>query len=383
MASAETITATLPGRPEQISTRIAFFIAGFGVAAWAPLVPFAKARADLDEGTLGLLLLCLGVGSIIAMPASGVLVARFGCRRLLVASSILMCLTLPLLAVISNQVLLGVTLLLFGAGLGTLDCVVNIQAVIVERASGRAMMSGFHGLFSVGGIAGAGGVSALLSLGASPLLGSLGVVALIGALLLYAAPSFLPYGGAGDGPAFAIPHGIVLFIGILCFTVFLTEGAMLDWSAVFLTSVRGVDPSQAGLGYTAFATTMTIGRLMGDGIVQRLGSTRIILFGGLLAGGGLALATLSPSWLAGLSGFALVGAGCSNIVPVLFTAVGRQKTMPEHVAVPAISTLGYAGILAGPAGIGFVAHVTSLSLALLGLAGLLVAVALSGRFLRI
>src|SRR5688572_13756698 len=158
MASAETMTATSPGGAEQISTRIAFFIAGFGVAAWAPLVPFAKARASLDEGTLGVLLLCLGVGSIIAMPASGPLVARYGCRRLIAASSILMCLTLPPLAVISNQVLLGVALLLFGAGLGTLDCVVNIQAVIVERASGRPMMSGFHGLFSVGGIAGAGGV---------------------------------------------------------------------------------------------------------------------------------------------------------------------------------------------------------------------------------
>jgi MFS family permease len=176
---------------------------------------------------------------------------------------------------------------------------------------------------------------------------------------------------------------VVLFIGILCFIVFLAEGAMLDWSAVFLTSVRGVDPSQAGLGYTAFATTMTIGRLMGDRIVQRLGNARIILFGGLLAGGGLALATLVPSWVAGIGGYALVGAGCSNIVPVLFTAVGRQKTMPEHVAVPAISTLGYAGILAGPAAIGFIAHATSLSLALLGLAGLLVAVALSGRFLRV
>jgi MFS family permease len=329
-----------------------------------------------------LLLLCLGVGSILAMPASGALVARFGCRRLLIASSILMCLTLPLLAVISNQALLGVTLLLFGAGLGTLDCVVNIQAVIVERASGRTMMSGFHGLFSVGGIVGSGGVSVLLSAGASPLMAALGVVALIVALLVYAAPSFLSNGGEGDGPTFAIPRGVVLFIGILCFIVFLTEGAMLDWSAVFLTSMRGVDPSQAGLGYTAFATTMTIGRLTGDKIVQRLGHARIILLGGLLAAGGLALATLSPSWLSGLVGYALVGAGCSNIVPVLFTAVGRQKTMPEHVAVPAISTLGYAGILAGPAAIGFIAHVTSLSIALLGLAGLLVAVALSGRFLR-
>ena len=383
MVSAETITATLPGRTEQISTRIAFFIAGFGVAAWAPLVPFAKARANLDEGTLGLLLLCLGIGSILAMPASGPLVARFGCRRLIVASSVVMCLTLPLLAVVPDLTLLGVTLLLFGAGLGTLDCVVNIQAVIVERASGRTMMSGFHGLFSVGGIVGSGGVSALLSLGASPLIASLFVVALIAALLVYAAPSLLPYGGAGDGPAFAIPHGVVLFIGILCFIVFLTEGAMLDWSAVFLTSVRGVDPSHAGLGYTAFATTMTIGRLTGDKIVHRLGPIRIILFGGLLAGGGLALATLSPSWLAGLLGYGLVGAGCSNIVPVLFTAVGRQKTMPEHVAVPAISTLGYAGILAGPAAIGFVAHATNLSMAFLGLAALMFAVALSGRFLRV
>ena len=383
MASAETITATLPGRAEQISTRVAFFIAGFGVAAWAPLVPFAKTRASLDEGTLGLLLLCLGVGSIIAMPASGALVARYGCRRPLIVSTLVMCLTLPMLAVISDLTLLGGALLLFGAGLGTLDCVVNIQAVIVERASGRPMMSGFHGLFSVGGIAGAGGVSALLSLGASPLIASLCVVALIAALLFYAAPSFLSYGGKGDGPAFAIPHGVVLFIGILCFIVFLTEGAMLDWSAVFLTSVHGLDPSQAGLGYTAFATTMTIGRLMGDRIVQRLGNARIILFGGLLAGGGLALATLVPSWIAGIGGYALVGAGCSNIVPVLFTAVGRQKTMPEHVAVPAISTLGYAGILAGPAAIGFIAHATNLSVAMLGLAGLLVAVALSGRFLRV
>ncbi len=382
MASAEITTGTSSGRAEQISTRIAFFIAGFGVAAWAPLVPFAQARAGLDEGWLGLLLLCLGVGSMLAMPAAGALAARFGCRRVIVASSILMCLTLPPLALISDVALLGATLLLFGAGLGSLDCAINIQAVIVERASGRAMMSGFHGLFSVGGIAGAGGVSALLSLDASPLTTTLGVVAVIAALLFYATPSLLSYGSKGDGPAFAIPHGIVLFIGALCFVVFLAEGAMLDWSAVFLTSVRGVDASHAGLGYAAFATTMTIGRLTGDRIVQRLGPARIILFGGLLAGGGLALATLIPSWLAALGGYALVGAGCSNIVPVLFTAVGRQKTMPEHMAVPAISTLGYAGILAGPAAIGFVAHATSLSTALLGLAALLGAVAMAGRFLR-
>ena len=179
MASAETITATSPGRPEQISTRIAFFIAGFGMAAWAPLVPFAKARAGLDDGTLGLLLLCLGVGSIIAMPASGALAAAVrlpapASSPLRLRSSASPCRCWRLSRI---QLLLGAALFVFGAGLGTLDCVINIQAVIVERASGRPMMSGFHGLFSVGGIAGAGGVSALLSAGASPLLASLCVVA--------------------------------------------------------------------------------------------------------------------------------------------------------------------------------------------------------------
>jgi len=200
MASAATITATSPGPAEQISTRVAFFIAGFGVAAWAPLVPFAKARADLDEGTLGLLLLCLGVGSIMAMPASGALVARFGCRSLIIASSVLMCLTLPLLAVVSNFALLGATLLVFGAGLGLLDCVINIQAVIVERASGRTMMSGFHGLFSVGGIAGSAGVTALLSVGASPLLAALFVVAFIAACSSTPRPHFCPMAPREAGP---------------------------------------------------------------------------------------------------------------------------------------------------------------------------------------
>src|SRR5207253_9797481 len=139
------------------------------------------------------------------------------------------------------------------------------------------------------------------------------------------------------------------FIGSLCFIVFLAEGAVLDWSAVFLTSERNFGAAYAGLGYAAFALTMTAGRLTGDAIVYRLGATRVIVFGGLTAATGLLLATLAPAWEAALMGYALVGAGCSNIVPVLYTAVGKQNVMPESIAVPAITTLGYAGILAGPA----------------------------------
>ncbi|WP_085577509.1 MULTISPECIES: MFS transporter [unclassified Pseudomonas] len=375
--------AFVPGRLQQMSTRIAFFIAGLGIAAWAPLVPYAKARAGLDEGTLGLLLLCLGVGSILAMPLAGILATRFGCRKVATGGTLLICAALPLLATVSSVPALIATLFMFGAGLGTVDSTVNLQAVIVERASGKNMMSGFHGLFSLGGIVGAAGVSGLLGLGLSPLAAMLVVVALLVASLFKAVPHMLPYGSESSGPAFAVPHGIVLFIGGMCFIVFLTEGAALDWSAVFLAEERGIDKAYAGLGYAAFALTMTAGRLTGDRIVRRLGATRVILFGGLTAAAGLFLATFAPSWQAALIGYALVGAGCSNIVPVLYTAVGKQTVMPESIAVPAITTLGYAGILAGPAVIGFVAHGSSLSFAFGLMAVLLVAVAIGGKVLKV
>jgi len=382
MTSFKTSTTFVPGRLEQMSTRIAFFIAGLGIAAWAPLVPYAKARAGLDEGTLGLLLLCLGVGSILAMPMAGLLASRFGCRRVAAGGTLLICAALPLLATVSAVPALIATLFMFGAGLGTVDSTVNLQAVIVERASGKNMMSGFHGMFSLGGIVGAAGVSGLLGLGISPLGAMLVVIAVLVLALLKAAPHLLPYGSESTGPAFAVPHGIVLFIGGMCFIVFLAEGAALDWSAVFLTQERGIDTAYAGLGYAAFALTMTAGRLTGDRIVRRLGSTRVMVFGGLTAAAGLALATFAPAWEAALVGYALLGAGCSNIVPVLYTAVGKQTVMPEHIAVPAITTLGYAGILAGPALIGFIAHGSSLSFAFGLMAVLLVAVAIGGKVLK-
>lgn len=382
MTNLNTQATFVPGRLEQMSTRVAFFIAGVGIAAWAPLVPYAKARAGLDEGTLGLLLLCLGVGSILAMPMAGLLATRFGCRRVAVGGTLLICAALPLLATVTSIPALTVALFMFGAGLGTVDSTVNLQAVIVEKASGKTMMSGFHGLFSLGGIVGAAGVSALLGLGISPLGATLVVIVLLLAALAKAAPHLLPYGSESSGPAFAVPHGIVLFIGGMCFIVFLAEGAALDWSAVFLAQERGIDTAYAGLGYAAFALTMTVGRLTGDRIVRRLGATRVIVFGGTTAAAGLCLATFAPGWELALVGYALLGAGCSNIVPVLYTAVGKQTVMPESIAVPAITTLGYAGILAGPALIGFIAHASSLSFAFGLMALLLVAVAIGGKVLK-
>ncbi|EHL98636.1 transporter, major facilitator family protein [Acetobacteraceae bacterium AT-5844] len=353
------------------------------MAAWAPLVPFAKARAGLDDGTLGVLLLALGAGSMVAMPLAGALASRMGCRPVLLLSFVVASLMLPALATLSSPLLLALALLVFGASIGSADCVMNMQAVIVERDSGRPMMSGFHGLYSLGGIVGAGGVSLLLWAGATPLVATLAAVGLLLAATAYASPHFLRHASRGDGPAFAMPHGTVLFIGVLCFILFLTEGSVLDWSAVFLTAERGMDPAHGGLGYAAFSATMTAGRLTGDAVVRRLGGIPVIMGGALCAAAGLGLATLVPSGAVALLGYALVGLGCSNIVPVLFTATGRQTAMPEHIAIPAVTTLGYAGILAGPAGIGLLAHATSLPFAFLAVVVLLLGVAASARVLKV
>ncbi|WP_447941090.1 MFS transporter [Pseudoxanthomonas mexicana] len=366
------MTADAPGVRERIATRIAFFIGGFAVSAWAPLIPFAKRRLALDDAQLGLMLLCLGVGSVMMMPLAGGLAARFGCRRAILAAGAVIVLCMPALMLAPSIPVLAVTLAVFGASVGVLDVVMNVQAVIVERASGRAMMSGFHGMYSVGGIAGAGGVAAALALGATPLV-AIACTAVLAALLLAMARSgLLAQGGEGDQPAFVLPRGRVLLVGAVCFAMFLSEGAVLDWSAVFLSTVRQADPATAGFGYVAFAVTMTLGRLTGDRIVQMLGAFCVVVCGALVAAAGFTLAILCTSPMAGLAGFALVGAGAANVVPVMFSAAGRQRDMPTHLAVAAVTTMGYAGVLLGPAALGFVAKATSLPMAF----GLLVALLL-------
>lgn len=369
-----------PGVPEQNATRLAFFIAGLAMATWAPLVPFAKTRINIDDGSLGLLLLCIGVGSIMAMPLTGLLTGKFGCRRVILLAGIALCIDLPLLVLMDSTLGMALALLLFGAAIGMIDVAMNIQAVVVERASNRAMMSGFHGFFSVGGIAGAGGVSALLWLGLGPLQATLIAVVAILALLLIASKNLLrESGGDKEGPMFVLPRGWVMFIGLLCFIMFLAEGSMLDWSALYLTTMRGMDHNQAGLGYALFSIAMTIGRLNGDRVVNAMGRYQVLLLGSLCAAIGLALAITIDSAFASLIGFMLVGVGASNVVPILFSAAGNQRVMPANLAIASVTTVGYAGILAGPAVIGLIAQVSSLTFALACVAALLLIVTASAK----
>ncbi|WP_028102137.1 MFS transporter [Pseudoduganella violaceinigra] len=369
----------------RLSTRLAFLTVGFSTSAWAPLVPYAKERLALGDGPLGLLLLCLGAGSLMAMPLTGALTARYGCRAVILWSALVVCLALPGLALAPKPLLLGLALFCFGAALGTMDVAMNVQAVLVEKAGGGALMSGFHGMYSLGGFAGAGSMALLLWLGSEPAGACLAIVAVAALLLWRAAPDLLhePEARSGDSPAFALPHGAVIFIGALCFIVFLAEGAMLDWSAVFLTAERGLEEGRAGLGYAAFAVAMTVGRLTGDRVVSRFGGRWVLLAGGLCAAAGFFAAVASPTPGAALCGFVLVGLGASNIVPVLFTAAGNQQAMPASLAIAAITTIGYAGILAGPALIGVMAHLSSLELAFAALGAGLLLVAASSRLVRV
>lgn len=372
-----------PGRSEQRATRTVFFMAGFATAAWAALVPFAKYNTGVSDGTLGLLLLCLGGGALVAMPLTGMLTARFGCRRVMIVSVLIFSAILPVLAIAPDPRLLALALLLFGIGVGTTDCAMNVQAIIVEKASPRPLMSGFHGFYSVGGIVGAGAMSGMMSLGLSAPAASLATTLVVLLLLLLSVRGFLTYANPQEGPAFAVPHGIVLLLGAVCFIVFLAEGAVLDWSAVYLTEYRGLPEERGGLGFACFAATMTLGRLTGDRIVARLGQQRVVLVGALLAALGIFLTVLGESWELALVGYALVGIGCANIVPVMFSAIGRQTAMPQVLAVPAVTTLGYLGVLAGPASIGGIAHHSSLTAAFIVVAVAMVAVALVSKLIKV
>ena len=363
----------------RLATRLAFLVAGFGIACWAPLVPLAKARLAVDDGILGLLLLSLGIGSVVAMLLTGVLSARYGSKPIIIAGGLGLALLLPLLAIASLPVTLALALLAFGAALGSIDVAMNIHAVEVERAAGRPLMSGFHALFSIGGFIGSALMTALLSLQ----LGAFACSLICSVLMLLATvaawPRLLRSAQAQTGPLFVLPRGTVLLLALLGAITFLVEGAMLDWGALLIIGADLVTDAQGGTGYIVFSIAMTAGRLAGDAVVARIGDRAALFCGSLLAIAGFIVLLLAPFAAVAMTGFLLIGLGSSNLVPILFRRAAKQTTMPVGLAVAAITTAGYAGILIGPAGVGFVAHVAGLPTAFWILAALMALVTASAR----
>ncbi len=366
---------TSANRPEtRLATRLAFLAAGFGIACWAPLVPFAKQRLGVNEAELGLLILCLGLGSVASMLITGVLSARFGSRPVIIGGGLGIALTLPLLAFANSPWALGLALAAFGASLGSIDVAMNIHAVDVERDADHPLMSGFHALFSVGGFVGATFMTFLLSMDFGAVASSLLCSVVVALAIVVAGPRLLRNVHATNGSLFVLPKGVVLVLAGLAAITFLVEGAILDWSALLLTDTGLVAKDQGGLGYILFSIAMTIGRLGGDAVTARLGDRRMLITGGFFAIAGFAVLLFAPiAWLA-MAGFLMIGLGASNLVPVLFRQAGAQRIMPAALAVAAITTTGYAGILLGPALVGFVASGVGLPIAFGMLGALLVAV---------
>lgn len=363
----------------KLATRLGFLVAGFGLACWAPLVPFAKERLAVDDGTLGLLLLCLGIGSVPAMLLTGLLCARLGTKPIIIASGVGLAVMLPLLAVAATPAALAIALFAFGAALGSLDVAVNIHAIAVERAEGRALMSGFHAQFSIGGFAGSGLMTLLLALQVEALIGAAICACLMVAAMLLTGPRLLRARPDQSGPLIVLPHGFVMLLAVLAGIMFLVEGAMLDWSALLLATTMHLPAAQAGIGYILFSIAMTAGRLGGDAVVNRIGDRAALFWGSSIAIAGFVILLTVPVPMLAMTGFLLIGLGASNLVPILFRKAGAQRRMAVELAVAAVTMVGYAGVLLGPAAIGFVAQLTSLQTAFWMLAALLVIVTLCAR----
>lgn len=361
----------------RLATRLAFLVAGFGISCWAPLVPFAKARLAVDDGVLGLLLLSLGIGSVLAMLLTGVMSARYGSRPIIIAGGLGLAPVLPLLAVTSSPAALALALFAFGAALGSIDVAMNIHAVEVERAAARPLMSGFHALFSIGGFAGSALMTVLLSLQLSAFACTLICSVLILIAMVAAWPRLLRSAQVQEEPLFVLPHGSVLLLGLLGAITFLVEGAILDWGALLAIGAGLVSEAQGGAGYIVFSIAMTVGRLGGDAVVARIGDRTTLFWGSLVAITGFVVLLTAPVAAVAMAGFLLIGLGASNLVPVLFRRAARQTAMPTGLAVAAITTAGYAGVLVGPAGVGFVARVGGLPTAFWLLAALMGLVTLS------
>lgn len=347
-----------------------FFINGFGFASWVVRIPAVQEKLALSEGLLGIALLGIAFGSLFSMPLAGWLVSRLGSRPVVGTTALLAAPALPLLALAPSLPLLVLALVLNGITVGALDVAMNAQAVVVEKEYGRPIMSSFHAAFSFGGLAGAasGGLVASLEVGIAPHLFGVAVLMAIAAVVAYRA--LLPASAdvsadvAGEGSAFARPTRALVGLGIVAFCVLLGEGAMADWSAVYLRGTLETGPGFAATGYAAFSLAMAAGRLSGDRLTERLGSARLVRGGAILAAGGLGLALAIGQPLIALIGFACAGAGFSIIFPAALSAAGRTGETATGPAIAAVSTAGYLGFLVGPPAIGFVAELLGLGIAL-------------------
>jgi fucose permease len=360
-----------------------FLLLGAVLGSWVARIPAVQNGLRLDDAQLGVALLSTSVGAILAMPATGWLVQKWGNPRVIRVAATLLCASLPLLPLAPSLTLLMLALFIFGIGFGLLDVSMNVQAVAVEERYGRPIMSTFHGVFSIGGLLGAASAGLIAGAGVAPVPHLLAVALMLLILVTVANRPLLDVRSADDGvPVFAVPPRALLGLGVLSFCVLFGEGAVADWSAVYLENVLGATPAIAATGYAASSLAMAAMRFAGDALTVQFGAERLVRVGGLVAGLGMTGGLLIGTVPAAVIGFACVGAGLAVAFPIALGAGGRTPGLASGTAIGAVATAGYTGLLVGPPLIGFVSDQAGLRVGLALLAVLCFVTALLAGTVR-
>ncbi|MGJ5749090.1 MFS transporter [Streptomyces puniciscabiei] len=378
-------------RAARVATFVYFILCGTTMGTWVVHIPAIEERVGISHSTLGGLLVLLGVGAFIGMQAAGRLTDRLGARIVVPATGVLCSAALALPGLPRDPWTLAGALLVFGFCNGCLDVSMNAHAVHVEKAYGRPVMSAFHATFSVGGVLASLGGAATVTAGLSPAAGMAATGALGIAIALAAAGALLPAAStaadadaAEEAPAAERREtsGRIWLLAALALMVMLCEGAANDWSALHLKDILGAPASTAAFAYGTFAATMTLGRLLADRLVARFGPTAILRHGAATAAGGITIVALSPWTGTAFVGWALFGLGLSGCVPQLFSAAGHADPSAAGANVSRVAGLGYVGMLAGPAVIGWLTHLVALNHAFLLLTLLCAVTTMAAGILR-
>ncbi|NGO06162.1 MFS transporter [Streptomyces sp. HC44] len=373
----------------RLTLTIFFALDGFLFAGWVVRIPAIKEQTGASASALGLALLGVSAGAVVTMTLTGRLCRRYGNHRVTVVCGVLLSLSVALPPLTHSAPALGAVLLLFGSAYGGINVAFNSAAVDLVAALRRPIMPSFHAAFSLGGMAGAG-IGGLVAGSLSPtrhLLGlsliGLAVTAVAGRALLRYEPPVPPDRTRQEEHKprrlDARTRGLVTVFGLIALCTAYGEGALADWGALHLEQDLKAHPGIAAAGYSCFALAMTIGRLSGTALLERLGRTRTVVVGGATAAVGMLLGSLAPSVWAALLGFAVTGLGLANIFPV---AVERAGALAGPSGVATASTLGYGGMLLGPPAIGFMADWFSLPTALTSVAALAAVAAVIGFVTR-
>jgi MFS family permease len=370
----------------EICTALVFGVLGVGLAGWAPRVPDVKAELGLSDTELGVALLSVAVGSLIFMPLTGLLIGRFGCRTVLLVASFSFSLALVLPSVAQDLPQLVIALAVLGAALGALDVSVNAEAAARERASGRQIMGKCHATYSIGAIAGAiaGGLAAHAGVSVFVHLLTMGIALAVASLLLLQgipADNPVPTSGTVEETRpgqLVLPSAAVWGLGAVAFCALMAEGAMVDWSAIYLREHVSADPFIAGAGFALFSAGMAAGRLICDWVAETKGPLFVIRTGALIAAVAMGFSLAQTNPVLAIAGFVAFGFGLAGVLPVMFSIAGTGRAgMPPGAAIAALATTAYTGLLVGPAVIGLVAGLVGLPSSLMMLPALMMLVAMA------